>query len=219
MSPKPLPDALLFIASGCPHCPAVLDALARALKEGKLGRLQAINLQSQPREAEALGVRSAPWTRIGPFELTGALSPGEIRQWIGFAAEECGWAEYYSYLLQNRQLDRVLHLIRERPGTLGELLGLFADEATPIDLRIGISAVFEELQGSEMLGSLAPKVEPLTLAESAQTRADVCHFLGLAGNPEAIPAVERLLDDEDEAVREIAGETLALLRAQQAQPT
>ena len=85
-------------------------------------------------------------------------------------------------------------------------------------VRIGISAVFEELQGTELLADLAPALEPLTLAESAQTRADACHFLGLAGNLVAVPAVERLLDDEDAAVREIAVETLALLRVKELPP-
>jgi HEAT repeat protein len=56
-----------------------------------------------------------------------------------------------------------------------------------------------------------PQLEQLTLSDSAQTRADACHFLGLAGDPRAIPAVRRLLDDEQHDVREIAVETLALL--------
>ena len=34
MNPSVSPDALLFIASQCPHCPAVLAGLAELLKRG-----------------------------------------------------------------------------------------------------------------------------------------------------------------------------------------
>ena len=77
--------------------------------------------------------------------------------------------------------------------------------------RIGISAVIEELPGSAALIDVIPQLEQLTLSAMAQTRADACHFLGLSGDPRAVTAVKRLLDDEHPDVREIAVETLALL--------
>ncbi len=213
MVPAPLPSALLFIAPGCSQCPVVLDALARALKEGRLGRLEVVNLLAHPQEAERLGVRGVPWLRVGPFELAGALAPAEVRQWITRAAEGNGWAEYYAYLIEQRRLDRLSALVEQRPGTLAELMQLYADPSTSMAVRIGISAVLEDLAGSPALARLTPQLEQLTLAESASLRADACHFLGLAGDPGAVPAVDRLLDDPDPEVREIAAETLALLQA------
>lgn len=212
MAPTSLPSALLFIAPSCSHCPLVLDALAGALKAGRLGRLEAINLLGHPQQAERLGVRTVPWLRVGPFELAGALSPTEVHQWIARAAEGSGWADYFGHLVEQRQLDRLRALVAQRPSTLTELVRLYADPATTLAIRIGISAVVEDLAGSPLLVRLTPELEQLTRVESATLRADACHFLGLAGNPAAIPAVERLLDDDDPQVREIAAETLALLR-------
>jgi HEAT repeat protein len=80
-----------------------------------------------------------------------------------------------------------------------------------LSTRIGISAVMEELQGTKALSDLLPQLEQLTLSGLAQTRADACHFLGLSGDRRAVPIARRLIDDEDPEVREIAGETLALL--------
>lgn len=208
-----LPNALIFIAPGCSHCPVVLDALTRALKEGRLGRLEAVNLPAHPQEAERLGVRGVPWLRLGPFELTGALTPAEVRQWVARASEDSGWAEYAVHLIEQRQLDELLILVQQRPGALDDLLRLYADPTTAMATRIGISAVLEDLAGSPALERLAPQLQGLTLADSASLRADACHFLGLAGDARAIFAVERLLQDPNPEVREIAAETLALLRA------
>jgi HEAT repeat protein len=77
--------------------------------------------------------------------------------------------------------------------------------------RIGVSAVVEELAGSEPLRAALPQLEQLTLSDSPQTRADACHFLGLAGDPRAVSAARRLLDDDQPDVREIAMETLSML--------
>jgi thioredoxin-like negative regulator of GroEL len=214
MTPAPPPDALLLIAPGCPHCPAVLDALAKLLKEGALGRLEVVNIAARPEMAEGLAVRSVPWTRIGGFELAGAQSLGELRQWATFATQGGGGAAYLTHLLEQRQLARVVARVEASPHALSDLLALLGEEQTPMAVRIGVGAVLEELAGSERLRSAVPELIELTLSERPQTRADACHSLALAEDPKAIPAVERLLQDEDAEVREIAAETLAVLNSQ-----
>jgi thiol-disulfide isomerase/thioredoxin len=202
---------LLFVASGCPHCLSVLDGLARLVKEGRLGRLEVINLSTDPERARQHGLRTVPWTRIGPFELTGALSHSELADWVDYATAGGGWAAYYAHLLENRRLEEVVRRIRGCPSTLSDLLNLLTDDETSMSTRIAISAVMEELPGTRVLERVVPELEQLTLSDSAQTRADACHFLGLTGDPRAVPAVRRLLDDEQPDVREIALETLAML--------
>lgn len=211
MPETPAPSALLFIGSGCAHCPAVLDGLARLLKEGRLARLEVINLNLEPTLAQRHNVRTVPWTRIGPFELFGALSATELSDWVDYAAAGEGWSAYYAHLLENRRLEEVVERILACPSTLVDLLNLLTSGETSMATRIGISAVIEELPGGKALAEAVPELEQLTLSVSAQTRADACHFLGLSGDRRALPAVRRLLDDEQADVREIALETLAIL--------
>ncbi|MCU0834521.1 MAG: HEAT repeat domain-containing protein [Chromatiaceae bacterium] len=213
MPHEPLPSALLFVAPGCGHCPVVLDGLGRLLKAGRLARLEAVNVTAEPELASAHGVRSVPWLRIGPFELIGALSPAELAEWVEHAASGTGWASYFTHLIEGRRLDAVIRQVEDVPGRLRDLLSLLQDESTPLDVRIGVSAVVEELADTSVLAAVVPELEQLTLSASAQTRGDACHFLGLTGDAQAIPAVRRLLDDEQADVREIAAETLALLGA------
>ena len=158
-------------------------------------------------------MRSVPWTRIGPFELVGSIPADELEDWAERAAAGSGWAAYYAHLLENRRLEEAVRLLRTNPAGLLDLLALVGAEETPMALRIGIGALVEDLAGEPALRAAVPALVQLTLSDNPQARADACHFLSLAGDPQAIPAVRRLLDDERPDVREIAAETLALLGA------
>ncbi|NBC46993.1 MAG: HEAT repeat domain-containing protein [Gammaproteobacteria bacterium] len=204
-------DATLLIRTSCPHCASVAEAVLRLTKMGKLGRLELINLDLRPEPAQALGARSVPWLKLGRFELVGARSFHELEDWAEHAAAGSGWPEYLLALLSEQQLTRVIALLREHPQHLSDLLDRMTDEQLEMGARIGISAVVEELAETPALRACVPQLIELTLSAYPQTRADACHFLGLAGDPTAAAAVRRLLQDESEDVREIAVETLAVL--------
>lgn len=191
----------------------VLEGLTRLIKAGKLGRLEIINLAQHPSAGTAAGVRSVPWTHIGPFELEGIQSYDELARWAEHAAAGSGFDTYYSHLLETRQLDKVITLVRERPSTLSDLIGLLTTLETPMGVRIGVGAVLEELAESELLNTGLPELLALTRSSVSQVRADGCHYLSLSNRPEALAAVRALLEDEDPEVQQIAVESLNVLEA------
>jgi hypothetical protein len=203
-------DALLLMAPGCAHCPVVLASLTRLLEQGRLGRLEVVNVVVHPEAARAVGTRSVPWTRIGPFELEGLQGPAELAQWADHAAEGTGTAAYLAHLIEQRQLDKAVATARREPGALATLLGLAGTLETPMGIRIGVSAVVEELAGSAALRDALPALAALAASPEPQVRADAAHFLGLAATEAARPTLVSLLADPDAAVREIAAESLAL---------
>ncbi len=207
----PPPDALLLLAPGCAHCPAVLEGLNRLLKEGRLGRLEVINVLAHPEAANAVGVRAVPWCRIGRFELEGKQSPAELAAWTEHAVRGTGMPEYLGRLIESRQLAKVVDLAREQPAVLADLVALVADPATALGLRIGVGAVFEELAEAGLLGPAIPLLAPLTQAVDAQLRADAAHYLGLTAAAAAAAYLRPLLQDTDPEVREIAAESLGML--------
>jgi hypothetical protein len=191
----------------------MIDGLTRLVKAGQLASLEIVNLSAAPPAARDAGVRSVPVAEIGPFRLEGALAPGELADWVEAVRNGEGWPAYYAHLLEHQRLDEVVQHVGRQRSCLAGLLGLLTSEDTSMTARIGIGAVLEELAGSTELRAVIPDLTQLTLAESPQTRADACHYLGLTGDATAIPAVERLLNDEHQEVREIAAETLAMLGA------
>lgn len=207
----PVPDALLLLAPGCPHCPAVLEGLGTLLKEGMIGRLEAVNIAAHPEIAQELGARTVPWTRIGFFELEGALTPAELRHWAEAAGKSDGMKEYFFQALKSGRRDKVERAIRAEPEHSAVLAELMRDPETSMAVRLGIGAVLEEFHGSGLTDPLIPALGELARNGDALVRADAAHFLSLVGGRATIPYLRACLEDEDQEVREIVQEALAEL--------
>ncbi|MES9991740.1 MAG: HEAT repeat domain-containing protein [Candidatus Thiodiazotropha sp.] len=212
MSIKQAPDALLLLASGCAHCPAVLQGLSDLLKQGKIGRLEAVNVAEHPEVARRLGTRSVPWTRIGRFELEGVLTPGELEHWCELAGGDAGTGSYFSHLLETQRADRVVAWLQQDPETIHDLLSLLEQPETPMAVRIGIGVVAEELQGSPLWQSALKDLLQLAQSTDPALRADAAHYLGLTHCNAAAKALRGMADDNHPDVREIATESLELLQ-------
>ena len=210
----PAPDALLLLSTHCPHCPAVLSALADLLKQGLIGKLEAVNLERHPELGQALGVRSVPWTRIGRIELAGMHSRAELGEWAVKADSEEGMADWFHTLLKQGQLPKVQALIEAEPGLLAAVLPIVGNVEASLNVRLGAGVLFEEFAGSDALRALLPRLGALSQHEDARVRADACHYLGLAGGSAAQPWLQARLADEDADVREIAAESLQAISAQ-----
>ena len=206
-NPK-IPDAEILISTGCAHCPAVLAGLSELAKQGLLGQLTVINVANRPEAATARGARSVPWLRIGPFVLEGRYTPKELREWTERAGSGAGMAEYFSELLENQQLPLALELTRRELSQLETLVDLVADLETPMGVRIGVAAMFEDLAGSGELQDALPRLLRLTRAPESQVRADAAYYIGLLGPEVSRAHLQPLLNDENAEVREIVREAL-----------
>ncbi|MET0066849.1 MAG: HEAT repeat domain-containing protein [Candidatus Thiodiazotropha sp.] len=207
-APESIPDALLLLATGCAHCPAVLESLNQMLKQGRIGRLEAINIQAHPEAARAVGTRSVPWTRIGPFEFEGSLTPAEVAGWTEHATRHTGVSEYFSTCLEAQKPDKVIDWLDHDPHQFNALIGLMSAEETPMAVRIGVGVVMEHFEGDSRLQRLLPELIRLCGHPMANIRADAAHYLGLTHAEESRECLNALLEDEHPDVREIAGDSL-----------
>ncbi|MDV3239731.1 MAG: HEAT repeat domain-containing protein [Gammaproteobacteria bacterium] len=205
------PDALLLIANGCPHCPTVLAGLSELIKQGRLGRLEVVNITVRPDVAQAHGVRGVPWLRLGPFELTGLRSPAELARWVERSASPQGMADYFSELFDEGRLADVAAMVERDPQHAAVLVALLGDPEAALQVRLGAAAAIEHLEGSAALRAMTERLAELTRHADARVRADACHALALGHDPGARPHIEALLQDPDAVVREVAAESLATL--------
>ena len=204
----PAPDALLLISTHCPHCPAMLSALADLLKQGVIGRLEAVNLEQRPETAQTLGVRSVPWARIGRIELAGVRSKAELADWAAKADSEAGMADYFHLLLKEGQLPRAQALIEADPALLAAVLPIVGNVEASLNVRLGAGVLLENFAGTDTLRALLPRLGELSQHADARVRADACHYLGLTVDAAARQWLDARVSDEDADVREIAAESL-----------
>lgn len=211
-------DALMFLSSHCPHCPAVLAGLADLVKRGVIGRLEVVNLEAWPEAGASMDVRSVPWLRLGPFVLTGARTPGELETWArranaqgGMADAQGGMADAFHDLLKTGDLAQVLDLVAAAPGRLSALLPIVGNPEASMNVRLGAGAALEEQAGTPALMALVPELGALSRHADARVRADACHYLGLSRDPAARAWLVPRLEDDHAEVREIAQEALDIL--------
>lgn len=206
------PDALVLISPHCPHCAQVLKGLEALVKEGVLSRLEIVNIAADPGPASERGVRSVPWTQIGPFVLEGSHTPAELRHWAERVNEPDGMAWYFDEQLKTGGLSRVEAMIRDDPTRLDAIARLAGDTDTAMQTRVGIAALLESIEGSGLAKHLSKKLVKLTSHPDARVRADACHYLALTENEESIASLETCLEDSDTTVKEIAAESIEHLK-------
>ncbi|HCU53083.1 MAG TPA: hypothetical protein DIC36_01950 [Gammaproteobacteria bacterium] len=205
------PDALLLITSTCPHCPGMLQSLSELVKQGVIGRLEAVNIMVHPEVAQELGVRSVPWLKLGEFELDGLHTPAELRQWADRAGSTAGLSEYFHELLKAGQLDKASRIAARGGPALQALLQLLGDPDTELTARIGVNAVIEGLEGDPVLAESVKPLTALTQHADAHVRGDAAHLLSYTHLPEVKPLLTGMLQDSNADVREIAREGLERL--------
>ena len=204
----PAPDALLLLSTHCPHCPAMLSALADLVKQGTIGRLEAVNLEQHPEVGQSLSVRTVPWLRIGRIELAGVHSKAELADWAAKADSEEGLADWFHMLLKEGQLPKAQALIEADPALLAAVLPIVGNVEASLNVRLGAGVLLEEFAGSDTLRALLPRLGELSQHADARVRADACHYLGLTGDAAAKPWLDARTADGDADVREIAAESL-----------
>ena len=206
---KSPPDALMLKGIHCPYCPTVLKSLQELVESGHIGKLETWNIEENQELARELGVRSVPWVRIGPYELGGLRSPAELREWAEKAGSAAGLSKWLDELLGNGRIDEALELVTAGESGIDALLELFADADTRLNTRIGISAIMEDLQGSDQLRGIVDRLGSMTRHSDAHIRGDACHYLSLSGDARSVDHIRPLLEDDDAGVREIARDSLA----------
>ena len=207
------PAVLMLMGTQCAYCGPMMQMLTELMKAGQIAELRVVNIEKAPELAQQLGVRSVPWLQIGPFELLGSRSKEEILLWIERASSFEGMNDYLEEVLSEGNLEYANKLIQRYPQALENVIELMADPEAKINVRLGVGVIIEDMAESEEFNFVIPRLIEFLSSEDARIRGDACHYLSLTKNSSYIPVIEKLLSDESEEVREIAGDSLDDLRA------
>jgi thiol-disulfide isomerase/thioredoxin len=205
------PSALMILGTHCPHCPAILKQLSGLLEEGKLGRLNIINLEQHPEEAQQYRVRSVPWVRIGNYELHGAQTRETMLQRIKWTSEQTTLKNEFDYLLTEAQVNTVIEKITADHSKLSTVIDLLADPNTILSTRIGIGVVMEEFAGTALLNEQLDTLATLANHKDARIRADACHYLSFTENKQALAILAKHQEDPSDEVKEVVADSIEAL--------
>lgn len=209
MGSKVKKDVLLFTSTHCPHCAALKASLEKLQQQGQVGQLSVVNIEQHPEQAAKYNVRSVPWFKIAELEFIGAHSLKELTYWVKNADTIDGIRQYLVEQLEAGKLQQTEQLLRRHPQWLKLCIPVLSDMQSPLQARIGISAIIEGMAGEPMLENILAPLEQLLDNNDARVRGDACHLLSLINHAQARELVGRCLQDPDPQVREIAQDALA----------
>ena len=206
------PTVLLLVSTHCPHCHAQEKLLHERMDKGLLAKLDVINIERFPEVAEQYGVRSVPWIQLGDFVFDGALTAAGLDQWIDHAKSGNGQSQYIAYLLEHGKLVKASEWIEKGNATLKDLIPLLAAPDTRINVRVGVGALMEHFEDTQKIRDIIPELINLMQSDHLTIRTDACHYLSLTHSMDVIESLKKMLDDEDEQVREVARESIEALK-------
>ena len=199
---------LMLMGTQCTFCGPMMQMLIELMKTGLLAELRVVNIETSPELVQQHGVRSVPWLQIGPFELAGSRSKKELQLWIERASSFEGLSEYLEEVLSEGKIEYANKLIQRYPQALENVIDLMADPQAKINVRLGVGVIIEDMAVSEEFKAVIPRLIEYLSNDDARIRGDACHYLSLTKDVSYVPAIKKLLSDENEEVREIAQDSL-----------
>ena len=111
--------------------------------------------------------------------------------------------------MENGFLENIIDMFRHDRCLYSLTGSLIQDER--VRVRIGITALIEELKKMDTTNifEAVPGLLPLLTHAESVVRGDAANLLGIIGDKNALPPLEKLLEDENENVRLIAKEAIA----------
>jgi len=209
------PQAELFIASGCAHCPTVMSQLCELLKVGKLSQLKITNIAVDNERATLLNIRSVPWfslsAPLSSMVFSGNYSAKEISQWVETSQTKEAMVSYIETLLKEGNLMTVVQAIQLAPQTFASVIDMLKDEETSIDLRIGLDALLENFTASDTLKQQTAALLKMASEDNVRLQIDALHYLALTADINNKAFIKEKTLDEDKQIREAAVEALETL--------
>jgi thiol-disulfide isomerase/thioredoxin len=205
-------ELITFVAQLCPHCAKVVEKVnAMAIANPKIeSRIVDAILFSDI--AQKYEIMSTPTVLInGKIKLVGALQEDELVEWLIKSSTDYK-LDYFVKLLGDGRIEEVEAMVasHEDIEVLVEIL-----KRSEVMARIGAVLLLERLfkKNPELVKSAKQKIREMLHNSDSNVKQDVAMVLGKIGDSSDIPFLERLLEDEDEEVKEAASEAIEEIKA------
>ena len=197
----------LFVMPGCPICPQMERLFRQLQQEGELDELEIIDITRNPERASQLGIRSAPSYLVNGVLFSGLKQRSEIEQLLGQNESE-KWRSLLGEELSEGGMQAAREAVLEHEAAREALFDLLDDPETPLVVRIGLSAIIEELAERGLLEAYQPRLLKLAQHEDERIALDGLYYLSMLHTPEAIQTLSRIAGDDAHPLQQQAKELL-----------
>ncbi len=197
----------LFVMPGCPICPQMERLFRQLEEEGLLDQLEVVDITREPERAQALGIRSAPSYLVNGVLFSGLKQRSEIEQLLGQNEGE-KWRSLLGEELSEGGMQAAREAVLEHEAAREALFDLLDDPETPLVVRIGLSAIIEELAERGLLEAYQPRLLKLAQHEDERIALDGLYYLSMLHTPEAMQTLSRIAEDDTHPLQQQAKELL-----------
>lgn len=209
------PYAELFVATGCSHCPVVLNELSEQLKKGQLSSLTATNISIDNERAAKLNIRSVPWFSLNNNNsfmiFSGKHTPKEIQQWIATSQTEHGMQDYIEEYLAAGKLMTIIQAIQLKPEIFTIIIEMIENEETSMHIRIGLDALIENFSTTEILQQSVADLKRIASSNNIRLQIDALHYIALTGDSENKAFLQEMTKHREQQIQDAANEALETL--------
>ncbi len=202
---------MILIADSCTYCPHVVESVLAMAVHQPLITATVVDAIRFGELAERFKVKSVPTTIINDNRtILGQVSISQLLDHLLNSQEpESLTADLDSMIQSGRAEDAAALLCRSKKPRA--ILPLYVSKE--FSKRIGALVTLEEALAinPRILDPALDDLIDLLSHEDVGLRGDTAGLLGKIGNPAAIPALKRTLEDSDPDVREAAAEALEAL--------
>lgn len=205
-------ELLLFIASGCPHCPAAVRACSMILRNHPGVRLRIVDALYFTDWASRYKVKSTPTLVVDEgLTLVGNLSFQDLNSRIQGARDPDFATQILESMANTGRAEAAGNWMCKHKAARA-ILPIYRSPV--FSQRMGALVVMEEAldQDPNILDEIVDDLILLLSDEDDGLRGDTAELLGKMGASRAFSALESLLSDPNEDVREAALEAFEKLK-------
>ena len=208
---KPI-EIKVFITPICPFCPLVVEKANQLAIAHSSIKTFVIDSNFYSDLAKQYKVTASPTVVINKdYFLVGTDAREKLIDFLEKANQIMYDAEVLKSLLKQAQADRVIELCQKDEKYLYNLLSLL--KAPELFTRIGVMRVLEELaEKREIKEKILPSIIAMLDTKEERDKGDILFLLGLIGNLEVVPIIQKIAENASPLIKEIALEAIEQIK-------
>lgn len=208
-------NILVLMAEACPHCPQVVSAALSLAVGNPMVTVSIVDALIASDMAERFKVKSTPTVVINEgMTLVGQITRDELAGKVLEAGRSDSLTSVLDSMIKTGRAQDAAELMCKENQPQAILPIYLSPE---FSTRIGALLAMEEaLENSpRIFDQVLGQLTDLLFQDEVALRGDTAEFLGKIGNPAAIPALRKVVNDPDPDVQEAVQEALQALEEAQ----